>query len=156
MKFTKYIAASLLITSLGTAITPLISSSSVYADNIETVTNNTDNIVEKDGYRIFLIDGKIYKLPSNSSTPTSEEISAMKQERGKWSSAIKAIKAGYSRVPEPVKKYIARFIGLDAILGTLDHWTGWIEDGIYQACKSVGMPDWMAWTVAKALTMIAL
>lgn len=76
MKFTKYIAASLLITSLGTAITPLISSSSVYADNIETVTNNTDNIVEK--------------------------------------------------------------------------------DGIYQACKSVGMPDWMAWTVAKALTMIAL
>lgn len=42
------------------------------------------------------------------------------------------------------------------ILSTLEHFTGWIEDGIYQACKRAGMPDWMAWTVAKALTLIAL
>ena len=77
-------------------------------------------------------------------------------DRGKWSVAVKTIRKGYNKLPSNVKRWINQYIGLSSILGTLDHFTGWIEDGIYQACKSAGMPDWMAWTVAKALTLIAL
>lgn len=112
--------------------------------------------ISKNGYRLFVIDGKLYNWPSNLSDPTPEQIIAMKQEKGKFSFAVKAIRKGYSKLPPKIKGYIAKYLGLDAILGTLDHWTGAIEDGIYRGCKSVGMPDWMAWTVAKALTMIAL
>ena len=94
--------------------------------------------------------------PADMPAPTEQQIAALKQERGKWGVAIKAIRKGYSKLPSKVKGYINKYIGLNAILGTLDHWTGWIEDGIYHACRNAGMPDWMARTVAKALTWIAL
>ncbi|CAN2923755.1 MULTISPECIES: hypothetical protein [Streptococcus] len=153
MKFKKYISLGLVSLSLGSVLLP--SFSSVVTAEAVTVIDSQHK-VSKDGVRLFLIDGKIFELPVDSPDPTPEQIIAMKQQRGKWSAAVKAIRKGYSKVPPKVKGYINKFIGLEAILGTIDHFTGWIEDGIYQACKNAGMPDWMAWTVAKALTLIAL
>ena len=93
---------------------------------------------------------------SDKATVSQEDIQAAKMDRGKWSFSVTAIRKGYSKLPSNVKRWINQYIGLNAILSTLEHFTGWIEDGIYQACKRAGMPDWMAWTVAKALTLIAL
>lgn len=129
----------------------------VVENNSETHTITVDGKprVVKDGFRIIVVDGKLVQWPAEMPDPTPEQIKALKQEKGKFGAAIKAIRKGYSKLPASVKKYINRYLGLNAILGTLDHWTGAIEDGIYWACKKVGMPDWMAWFVSKALTMIA-
>ena len=95
-------------------------------------------------------------LVFDKDTVSQEDIQAAKMDRGKWSFSVTAIRKGYSKLPSNVKRWINQYIGLNSILSTLEHFTGWIEDGIYQACKRAGMPDWMAWTVAKALTLIAL
>lgn len=130
----------------------------VIENNSEThiITVDGKPRVVKDGLRIIVVAGKLIRWPAEMPDPTPDQIKALKQEKGKFGLAIKAIKKGYSKLPAPVKKYIKKYLGLNVILGTLDHWTGAIEDGIYWGCKQVGMPDWMAWTVAKALTMIAL
>lgn len=111
--------------------------------------------VVNDGFRIIVVDGKIVQWPAEMPDPTPDQIKILKQKKGKFGAAIKAITKGYSKLPASVKKYINQYLGLSFILGTLDHWTGAIEDGIYWGCKKAGMPDWMAWFVSKALTMIA-
>ena len=119
-----------------------------------TQLSKRSKAINSEGKHIYVDNGRI--LEFDKDTISQEDIQAAKMDRGKWSIAVKAIRKGYNRVPSNVKRWINQYIGLNAILGTLDHFTGWIEDGIYQACKSAGMPDWMAWTVAKALTLIAL
>ena len=103
-----------------------------------------------------MVDGRILEFDASQSVVSEKEIQSAKMQRGKWSIAVKAIRKAYFKVPPKIRGYINRYVGLNAILGTLDHFTGWIEDGIYQACKRAGMPDWMAWSVAKALTLVAL
>ena len=122
---------------------------------VHTTTVGDKLRVVKDGLRIIVVDGKLVQWPAKMPDPTPNQIKALKRERGKVKTAIKAIKAAYSKLPEPVRKYINRYFGLSAILSVLDHWTGAIEDGIYWACKQVGMPDGAAWFVSKALTMFA-
>jgi len=72
---------------------------------------------------------------------------------GKFSWATKAILKAYNLAPSPVKKLIANSVGIIPLLAIINHFTGWVEDAIYWACISVGMPPWAAWTVAKALTL---
>lgn len=134
----------------------VLSSATALADTSDKAVISSKEAVSKDGYRIFLVNGKMVKWLANMPAPTEEQITALQKERGKWGAAIKAIRKGYSKLPAGVKSSINKYLGLNAILGTLDHWTGWIEDGIYYACRKSGMPDWMARTVAKALTLIAL
>ena len=107
-----------------------------------------------EGKHIYVDNGRI--LEFDKDTVSQEDIQAAKMDIGKWSFSVTAIRKGYSKLPSNVKRWINQYIGLNSILSTLEHFTGWIEDGIYQACKRAGMPDWMAWTVAKALTLIAL
>lgn len=135
--------------------TPYVVSAPEHTD-IQVVTVDGKLRLIKNEHRLVLVEDRMIEWPANMPDPTPKEIKAIKQEKGKFGAAIKAIRKGYSKVPPAVKEYINAYIGLDAILGTLDQWTGAIEDGIYKACKDSGMPDWMAWTVAKALTMIAL
>lgn len=150
----KLITASFLSLTLSTAVlTPVTVLADDYNSSVSVFSNEP---VTKDGYRVFLIDGKMVKWPADKPAPTEAQIKALKQDRGKWGAAIKAIRKGYNKVPANIRGYINKYLGLNAILGTLDHWTGWIEDGIYTACKKAGMPDWMARAVAKSLTMIAL
>lgn len=119
-----------------------------------TQLSKRSKAINSEGKHIYVDNGRI--LEFDKDTVSQEDIQAAKMDRGKWSTAVKAIRKGYNRVPSNVKRWINQYIGLNSILSTLEHFTGWIEDGIYQACKRAGMPDWMAWTVAKALTLIAL
>lgn len=147
-----------LITSLSLltlATTIVLSPVSVIADQVNTVVRTSEPVVTNNGYRLSMIDGQLIQWPVDAPTPTEAEIQAIRQERGKWSTAVQMISKGYRRVPAKVRNYINKYIGLNVLLGALDHWTGWIEDGIDSICKGAGIPDWMAWTVAKALTMAA-
>ena len=119
-----------------------------------TQLSKRSTATNSEGKHIYVDNGRI--LEFDKDIVSQEDIQAAKMDRGKWSVAVKTIRKGYNKLPSNVKRWINQYIGLSSILGTLDHFTGWIEDGIYQACKSAGMPDWMAWTVAKALTLIAL
>jgi hypothetical protein len=100
--------------------------------------------------QIILIKGVAYDLQGNIVVENYGE----SRQKGKLSWAVKAIRAAYGKLPANVKGYIAKYAGLEAILGYIDHFTGAVEDAIYQACKYVGMPDWMAWAVSKALTLL--
>lgn len=136
----------------------VVPSSSAFAaeptSNTVEQTTKVEHILTKDGYRAYVVNGYLIKLPASAPEPTEAELHSMLQERGKISLAIKAIKTIYHKLPKPVKKYIAQYLKLEGLLGFLDHWTGAVEDGIYHACKSAGMPDWMAWVVTKAITML--
>ncbi|HEM4136641.1 TPA: hypothetical protein U1W51_000182 [Streptococcus suis] len=153
MKIRKNIATGLCLIALLGNSAPTISGVTVFAN--ASITSGSAQKVTKDGVRLYVVDGKIYELPENSKTPSANEIQSLKQSRGKWTAAIKAIRKGYSKLPANVKSYINRYIGLNALLSTVEHFTGWLEDGIYQACRKAGMPNWMARLVAKSVTFLA-
>ena len=124
-----------------------------------TQVSKRSTATNSEGKHIYVDNGRILEFDKDTVLPLVPErhwIQAAKMDRGKWSFSVTAIRKGYSKLPSNVKRWINQYIGLNSILSTLEHFTGWIEDGIYQACKRAGMPDWMAWTVAKALTLIAL
>ncbi|MDO4912911.1 MAG: hypothetical protein Q3960_05110 [Lactobacillus sp.] len=112
--------------------------------------------VSKDGYRLFVINGKLVYWPANLPDPTPEQINILMQDRGEISLSIKVLKKAYSKLPPKIKAYISKYLGFETLVKTFEHWTGTFEDGIYRACKKAGMPDWMAWTVAKTFTMFLL
>ena len=113
----KLITASFLSLTLSTAVlTPV----TVLADDYNSsVSVSSNEPVTKDGYRVFLIDGKMVKWPADKPAPTEAQIKALKQDRGKWGAAIKAIRKGYNKVPANIRGYINKYLGLNAILGTL-------------------------------------
>ncbi|MFK4881495.1 MULTISPECIES: hypothetical protein [Lactococcus] len=153
------VAAMALITATVPSATALVS-----ADELkqEAVTPNTTTIPNPTGREVLLadvplsemilIDGVAYDSQGNIVV----EHYGDSLKRGKMSLAIKAIKAAWSKLPLSVKNTIGVFGGIDVFLSTLDHWTGAVEDGIFWACKQVGMPDVAAWFVSKALTAVAL
>lgn len=106
---------------------------------IEAIENvDTDKLYIKNGK--FFVDG-------------TEQRSL---ERGKLSAAVKAIRAGYNRLPNNVKTYIAGYIGLERLLSLIDNYTGKVTDAICWALELYGMPHWMADFCAKTITMILL
>ena len=112
------------------------------------------NIVTKDGYRVYVVNGYLIKIPASNAEPTQSELRNILQERGKISLVVKTIKTIYHKLPKQVKQFIKSHLGLNELIKFLEHWTGKIEDGIYNACKSAGMPDWMAWIVTEAIMML--
>lgn len=149
----KFITVGLTSLVLSGAVLPPIT---VLAETFESVVSDSMEPVTKDGYRIFLIDGKIVEWPANMPAPTEKQIVALKQERGKWSFAAKKILKAYDKLPANIKSYINKYLGIHTIARLVDHYTGWIEDSLYKTCRDAGMPDWMARAVAKTLTLIAL
>lgn len=158
MNASKSVKLSLVTLLLGTTMLSSITNVQANTLSVDEVTQAQEPPlkVTQDDIRIFVIDGKIYELPADAPTPTKEEIQAMRSERGKWSAAAKAIKAAYHKLPTNIKKQINEYLGIDALLNSIEHYTGWIETGIYETCRNAGMPDWMAWGVAKTLTLLAL
>jgi len=106
--------------------------------NLYLYSNNSDLYI-KDG---LLFDKNGLRLDSESS------------EYGKLSWAAKAIRKGYNKLPKSVKNLINRYTKIEFILSFVEHCTGSVENAIYKACKYVRMPDWAAWTVSKALTLV--
>ena len=75
------------------------------------------------------------------------------QTRGKFSSAVKLIRKAYRKLPKKVKKLIAQYTKLETLLNLIEHYTGALEDGIYNACRTVGMPKNVANFVAKTIML---
>ncbi|GBG96139.1 hypothetical protein [Lactococcus termiticola] len=101
---------------------------------------------------IYLINGIAFDKNGNAVVEHYGE----SQNRGKYSWLVKAIRNIYHRLPGFVKSTIKKYVGLEGFLNLIDKATGSVEDAIFWACKQVGMPDWLAWTVTKAITLLVL
>lgn len=88
-----------------------------------------------------------------SGSITSEEISSGAQTRGKFSAAVKLIRKTYKKLPKQVKSFIAKYTKLDILLNLIEHYTGTLEDAIYNACCKVGMPKNVANFVTKTIML---
>lgn len=152
-KTLQFVSIGLLSVTMASAITP---TATAIADTYSNSTVIKQEPVVKDGYRIFLYDGKVVKWPADQPEPTTQQLKVIAEEKGKWGTAIKLIRKGYKKLPKNIRQYINKYIGLHGILKFLDHWTGSVEDGIYKACRKAGMPTWMARAVAKAITFVLL
>ncbi|MGY3778466.1 hypothetical protein [Isobaculum melis] len=74
-------------------------------------------------------------------------------QRGKFSWAVRAIKAAWNKLPSGVKKAIGGAAGLSTLLNVIDNFTGKVEDAVYAGCKALGMNGTVAWWVTKALML---
>lgn len=72
-------------------------------------------------------------------------------QRGKFTWAVKIIRAGYDKLPLSVKKFIAAYMGLETLLSFIENATGTIQDAVYQACRDVGMSHSVANIVTAAI-----
>lgn len=75
------------------------------------------------------------------------------QTRGKFSSAVKLIRKAYNKLPSKVKKIIAKYTKLNVLLNLIEHYTGTLEDAIYNACRKVGMPKSVTNFVTKTIML---
>ncbi|MFK4302336.1 MULTISPECIES: hypothetical protein [unclassified Paenibacillus] len=75
------------------------------------------------------------------------------QTQGKLSWAVKALKAGFDKLPASVKAFIG-VEGFLQILGVVDNFTGAIEDAIYAGALQVTGNETAAWWVTKALMLL--
>lgn len=95
---------------------------------------------------IYLINGVAYDENGNM---------LLLKERGKLSWAVKAIKASWNKLPEWVQGALG-VTGFQKLLDFIDHFTGTIEDAVYEGCKTLGMSSSVAKAVSKVILFIAL
>ncbi|KXY10988.1 hypothetical protein AT267_00895 [Bacillus cereus] len=77
------------------------------------------------------------------------------QVQGKLGWAVKALKAAYNKVPASVKKSIGGVAAFEKLLGYIDHYTGAVEDAIYDGLIYIGVNKTAAWWITKTLTALA-
>lgn len=73
--------------------------------------------------------------------------------RGKFTTAVKAIRKAYNKLPKKVKQIIAKYTKLSVLLNLIEHYTGTLENAIYNACRQVGMPKNIANFVTKTIML---
>lgn len=78
------------------------------------------------------------------------------KERGKLSWAVKAIRAAWDKLPDNVKIAIGGYVGFEQLLSFIDHFTGAVEDAIYEGLIYIGCSPSVAWWAMKIITLIAL
>lgn len=96
---------------------------------------------------IYLVDGVAYDKDGNK---------LVVKERGKLSWATKILRAGWDKLPKGTKDAIGGIAGFEALLNFIDHYTGAIEDAVYEGCLMLGMGETAAWWVTKTLTLLVL
>ncbi|MDA9471958.1 hypothetical protein [Enterococcus sp. 5H] len=74
-------------------------------------------------------------------------------QRGKLTWAVKAIRKVWNKLPAGVKNTISGYVGINGFLNLIEHYTGSLENAIYNACKTVGMPTWAANFVTKTIML---
>ncbi|MDA2566787.1 hypothetical protein PDQ34_22860 [Bacillus cereus] len=77
------------------------------------------------------------------------------KERGKLSWAVKAIRAVWNKIPTKVKVAIGGLAGFQKLLGYIDHFTGSVEDAVYNGLRYIGCSPSVAWWAMKIITAIA-
>lgn len=81
-------------------------------------------------------------------------------KRGKLTMSVKVINKAWRKLPFNVRKTITQHTGvsgaagLKAILSTVDHFTGVVEDDLKKSCKNMGMNNHYAYWTAKAITFV--
>lgn len=134
------------------------SSIEIYENSFDSATPSKEQLkslgISAEDINTYLKSGKTGIILENGVAYDKEGNVLGSKERGKLSWAVKAIRKIYSKLPANVKSLIAKYAGLETILSLVDHFTGAVEDGLYWACKQVGMPDWAAWVVTKAVTLL--
>lgn len=148
----KSLIAVLIIGSL--SIAPSAAFASCNTQYSQDATISMSHIGAANRNRLYVAHGVIVPVSENQQQPTEDELNSLAQERGKFGLAVKTIRKIYHKLPKQVKNFIRDHIGFDRLLDFVDHWTGALEDGIYHACKSAGMPDWMAWIVTQAIMLL--
>ena len=152
MKMSKYI--SLALTSLLITTTTFPSFiTTIKADEISTQSQQQKNIVSKDGIRIYLINGNMYEWPADAPDPTPDQITAMKQERGKLSKAAKLLLKNYNKLPGWVKAGVS-YGAANSISKTLDTFSGSLEDGLTLGLEIVGFSGGVARSFAQAIAWV--
>lgn len=152
MKILKYI--SLVIIPFTIAILTLPSfSTTAKADEIPSQNQQHNNIVSKNGIRIYLIDGNMYEWPANAPDPTPEQIISMKQERGKWSKAAKLLLKNYNKLPGWVKAVVS-YGAANSLSKTLDTFSGTLEDGLTLGLEILGFSGGIARQYAQAIAWV--
>lgn len=77
------------------------------------------------------------------------------RERGKLSVAVKAIKGVWDKLPTKVKVAIGGATGFEKLLGYIDHFTGSVEDAVYNGLLYIGCSPSVAWWAMKIITALA-
>lgn len=77
-------------------------------------------------------------------------------KRGKLSWAVKALKKAWDMIPSKVKVAVGGAAGFAKLLDFIDHYTGAVEDAVYEGLIALGVNKTVAWWIMKILTSIAL
>lgn len=75
------------------------------------------------------------------------------QPRGKISTAVKAFKKVYKKIPAKYKKAINKVIKVDLIIKLLEHYTGALENALYKACRKAGLSATKAKFITKTVML---
>lgn len=154
----------------------LAPSYSVFAsekENTVNTTNNTNmvsfindfNLDKNELYDLGVSDSEINALINTSSVSgitlkngvayDSNGNIILSKERGKLSWAVKAIRAVWDKIPTKVKVAIGGTAGFEKLLGYIDHFTGSVEDAVYNGLIYIGCSKTVAWWAMKIITALA-
>ncbi|CEO23403.1 hypothetical protein [Paraclostridium sordellii] len=150
-------------------------SNSIFALEIANSTTPTE-FVENKNIGIDEVS-EFFGLTSNEKNEFKKSIDEYKKEEqlrqereykiygnqfGKLSLSTKAMRKIWRKLPFKVRKTIVQHTGLtgaaaiQSIVSTVDHFTGSVEDGVYKACKKLGMNNHYSWWVTKTITLFLL
>lgn len=101
-----------------------------------------------DGISNFTYSG----IMVDTSTTNPGEFTTM----GKFSAAVKLIRAGWKKLPLKVRTYIGGFVGIDTFLSYVETMTGTIENALYKTCIHFGMSSGWATAISKTIVFIIL
>ena len=152
MKISKFINLALIPLAITTITLPAFSTT-IKADEVTIQNQQHNNVVSKDGIRIYLIDGNMYEWPADAPDPTPEQIIAMKQERGKWSKAAKLLLKNYNKLPGWVKAVVS-YGAANSLAKTLDTFSGTLEDGLTLGLEAIGFSGGIARQYAQAIAWV--
>ena len=114
--------------------------------------NEIKELFEIKSTGIILYHGEAYD--SNGNLITDGE-NGEYRTLGKLSWAVKAIKAAWDKLPKKVKVLLG-IEGFAKLLDFIDHFTGAVEDAVYQGLLYLGFNKTVAWWITKIITAIAL
>ncbi len=144
----------------------------IKASEVDSILQNEDEFIEdftmdySDLKEYGLTDDEIERFNNYKSSNIMIENGELKgeninideiyegvQARGKFSSAVKLIKKYYKKLPKGVRSFIEKYTKLSIFLGLIEHYTGTLEAGIYNACRKVGMSKNVSNFVTKTIML---
>lgn len=152
MSFNRVNKSITLALSLVIISTPILSTVNAMENinNIKVIEiNDKEKNIEEVSNYFNLNDKERFELIKNIEENKLNKI----EERGKISWISKSVRKIWRRLPFKVRKIIATYTGIEAFLNAIDHFTGTVENVIYNACRKVGMNEDVSWWVTKVITL---